>query len=213
MDIRRAYDQWSNLYDSDANKTRDLDQQVIRETLGDLRFGAILETGCGTGKNTAMLAGIGDRVHALDFSTGMLDVARRKVSAPNVRFAAADLTRSWPCPEHDYDLVVCCLVLEHIEHLDAFFSEAARVLRPGGWFYINELHPFRQYHGVQARFRHEDETVLVPAFVHHISDFIRAAEDKSLKLVKIGERWHADDQGGLPRLVSFIFERISILDL
>src|SRR5215216_6258456 len=76
MSIQDAYNEWSETYDIDRNLTRDLDQQVMREVLTDLRFHSILEIGCGTGKNTVFLAQIGAHVHALDFSQGMIEKAK-----------------------------------------------------------------------------------------------------------------------------------------
>jgi malonyl-CoA O-methyltransferase len=207
MSIQSAYDEWSENYDSDENLTRDLDVQVTRKALRRLRFKSILEIGCGTGKNTVFLAQVGEQVHALDFSQGMIEKARAKVTAVNVRFEVADLTRKWNCADAAYDLVVCNLVLEHLRDLSHIFSEAARVLGTGGGFFINELHPFRQYRGTKARFERADSTVEVEAFVHHISDFTNAASSHGLKLLTLNEYWHEADAGKPPRLISFLFEK------
>ena len=207
MDIQNAYDEWSATYDADENLTRDLDQTTTRSLLADFKPDSILELGCGTGKNTVFLAQIGKQVHALDFSPGMVEKARAKVRAENVRFEMADLTRRWPCEADTYDLIVCNLVLEHIENLSHIFSEAQRTLRPSGRFFINELHPFKQYDGKKARFSRGAQTVEVDAFVHHISDFIHAAMENGLRLSSLNEYWHEEDAGKLPRLVSFLFEK------
>jgi malonyl-CoA O-methyltransferase len=207
MSIQQAYNEWSASYDTDENRTRDLDRQSLRERLAGLHFESILEVGCGTGKNTEFLVQVGKHVHALDFSEGMIGKAREKVQAPNVEFAIADLTRKWPGEDAAYDLIVCSLVLEHIEDLTFIFSEAARVLKSGGRFAIHELDPFRQYEGKKARFNQGGETLEIPAFVHHISDFLHAASRSGLTLVKLDELWHTADQNKPPRLVSFLFEK------
>lgn len=208
MNIQSAYNNWSDTYDTDENLTRDLDQKVTRETLGNTRFHSILEIGCGTGKNTAFLMQIGENVHALDFSEGMIERAKAKVRAKNVRFSMADLTQRWPCEDAAYDLIVCNLVLEHIEDLSHIFSEAARTLNTKGRFFINELHPFKQYEGKKARFLSDGKTVEVDAFVHYISDFMKAAMANEFRLVQLDEYWHEQDHNKSPRLVSFIFERV-----
>jgi len=207
MNIQNAYNEWSEIYDSNENLTRDLDQQVTKDTLGGQHFNFILELGCGTGKNTIFLAEIGTNIHALDFSQGMLEKAKEKVQAKNVRFEVADLTKRWPCEESAYDLIICNLVLEHIQDLDPIFSEAARTLQPKGIFFINELHPFKQYQGSKARFEKGEATIAVDAYVHHISQFVNSASSNGLKMVKLNEYWHAADQGKPPRLVSFLFEK------
>jgi len=208
MNIQNSYNEWSEMYDSNENLTRDLDERVTREALSNFRFKSILEIGCGTGKNTILLVQLGEWVHALDFSQGMIEKAREKVKAENVRFEMADLTQPWNCESAAYDLVVCNLVLEHIQDLSHIFAEAARVLEAKGKFFINELHPFRQYQGTKARFqKNETASVEVDAFVHHISDFTNAASLSDLKLVRLNEYWHAADAGKPPRLISFLFEK------
>lgn len=207
MSIQNSYDRWSNSYDEDENLTRDLDRQVTEKTLRNLRPNRILEIGCGTGKNTAFLVQIGDMVHALDFSEGMLTRAREKVTADNVLFSVADLTRPWPDDAGSADLVVCNLVLEHIEKLPLIFSQAALVLRAGGLFFVSELHPFRQYQGKKAAFQNQEGIVEVPAYIHHISDFLNAARENGFSLKELYEWWHERDKDKPPRLVSFLFEK------
>lgn len=208
MNIQEAYTHWSTTYDEDHNRTRDLDREVTRQLLGELPPMAVVEIGCGTGKNTALLAQIATTVRALDFSAGMLDRARAKVQADNVTFVEADLTRPWPLEERSAELVVCNLVLEHIENLRFIFDQAARVLIPGGRFCVCELHPFRQYQGTQAVIQRPDGAVLIPAYVHHMSDFLIAAAEAGFTLVQLREWWHVEDAGKPPRLVSFVFEKI-----
>jgi malonyl-CoA O-methyltransferase len=153
MNTREAYTDWSATYDADRNLTRDLDQIVTRASLADLRCKSILEIGCGTGKNTPLLAQIGENVCALDFSKGMIDQAKKKLRLDHVNFVVADITQPWPCEDQSADLIVCNLVLEHIRDLSFIFSEASRVLVDAGRFFICELHPFRQYQGSQAKFQ------------------------------------------------------------
>ena len=205
MSIQNAYNNWSDIYDTNENRTRDLDAQILRETFAGQRFDSILETGCGTGKNTEFLAQIGTHVHALDFSEGMVLKAREKVMAENVRFEMADLTVRWPCEDSASDLIACSLVLEHIADLAHFFAEAARTLRPGGKLFIDELHPFKQYGGTKARYEQAGQTVEVEAYVHHVSEFIQAGQANDLRLETFRECWHSNDEGKPPRIASFVF--------
>jgi malonyl-CoA O-methyltransferase len=187
VSIQAAYDDRSATYDLDRNLTRDLDAAVTREVLAPLRCTSILEIGCGTGKNTALLAQIGLKVLALDFSEGMIDRAKAKLRSDHVSFAVADLTRPWPCRDGCADLIVCNLVLEHIGDLSFIFSEAARSLVAGGRFFICELHPFRQYQGARATFQRAQGAAEIPAFVHHLSEFTNAALKGGLALESFNE--------------------------
>jgi len=207
MKIEEAYTDWSTTYDSDRNLTRDLDEIVARQELANLQFKSILEIGCGTGKNTTLLADIGEQVLALDFSAGMIEKAKAKVARANVTFKIADITQRWPCDNDSFDLISCNLVLEHIEDPSHIFSEVARVLINGGRFFVCELHPFRQYQGTQARFQRADDTTQIAAFVHHISDFTNAAIANGLSLEVLREWWHTEDEAKPPRLVSFLFNK------
>ncbi len=207
MSIRDAYDAWSETYDTDLNKTRALDEEVTRSVLAGARYTSILEIGCGTGKNTTLLATLADTVHALDFSPSMLAKARARPGLENVTFALADLAQRWPCTDASADLVVCNLVLEHIESLGFIFGEAARALVDHGRLFICELHPFRQYQGTQANFNADGATTQIAAFVHHISDFLTAARRNGFVLQDLGEWWHTEDGDKPPRLASFLFAR------
>jgi SAM-dependent methyltransferase len=204
--VRAAYDRWAAEYDTDRNRTRDLDAQVTRDVLAALRPASILELGCGTGKNTAFLAGLGAPVQALDFSAAMLARAEAR-GLPGVTFTVADLTAPWPRADASADLIVGNLVLEHIADLGHIFAEAARCLLPGGTLFISELHPFRQYLGTQANFAHGGEQIAIPAFIHHLSDFTRAAADAGLGLARLDEWWHDEDAGKPPRLVTILWEK------
>src|SRR5260370_184789 len=142
MSVKEAYTDWSATYDLDRNRTRDLDEQVTKTTLSNSSFKSILEIGCGTGKNTALLAQIGTKVHALDFSEAMLARAKAKLSFDNVTFEVADITQPWPYENRSFDLIACNLVLEHVQGLSFIFSEAARVMIESGQIFVSELHPF-----------------------------------------------------------------------
>jgi ubiquinone/menaquinone biosynthesis C-methylase UbiE len=210
LNTQSAYTIWAPNYDTDVNLTRDLDRDMTARMLGSKRYALTVEAACGTGKNTPFLASISGSVLALDFSPGMLALARERVRATNVQFQQTDLRDAWPCADESATLVSCNLVLEHIENLFHAFSEAARVLAVGGTFFVSELHPHKQYLGSQARFMHEQQVeTRIEAFVHHLSDYLRAAEAASLKLEKLEESWHAEEMGQSkpPRLISLLFRK------
>lgn len=207
MSIQSAYDLWSASYDDDRNLTRDLDSSVTQRMLGGLSGSVILEIGCGAGKNTVWLAQAGRRVLALDFSLGMLRQAQNKLTFQTVCLTAADITQPWPCAAQCVDLVTANLVLEHVPDLAFIFAQAYRSLRPGGHFFVSELHPGRQHLGVKAHFRRGAEVIEIPAFVHHLPDYLTAAAEHGFTVVEQRAWRHAEDVAALPRLASFLFRK------
>ncbi len=207
MPARVGYEAWAATYDTQANATRDLDAAVLRRA--GLLFGgeAVVEIGAGTGKNTAYLAAHARSVLALDLSPAMLARAQQRVLDGHVRFVEHDITRPWPAADAEAGVVVGNLVLEHVAALRPVFAEARRVLRPGGVMFICELHPYRQLRGAQAAFWSGGKPVPVEAYVHSVSDYVNAALDSGLEVVRLGE-WQDEPVGTLePRLLSALFRR------
>jgi ubiquinone/menaquinone biosynthesis C-methylase UbiE len=206
-EVQQAYNSWAQQYDSNENKTRDLEARSLRETLEPLSFGTCLEIGCGTGKNTVWLLTKAESVTAVDLSEEMLSKARTKISGENVNFVQADINQPWAFAKQTYDLVGFSLVLEHIEELQPVFTKVAHVLKSGGYLYISELHPFKQYSGSKARFDTEAGTQIVPCFNHHITDFTSAAAASGLELIKIQEYFDEDDRNTIPRILTLLFKK------
>jgi len=208
--IASAYDDWSAVYDADANATRDLNAEVLRAELSDIEQKDVLEIGCGTGLNTVWIAESARSVVATDFSAGMLAKAKERVRKDNVRFVQQDIREPWPVPNASCDLVISTLVLEHIEKLEPIFTELQRVLRPGGMAYLSELHPERQRRGSQGRFAARDgSTVLVSSTVHHENDYVQAGVAAGLHLVRQNDRSSSADMAkqAPPRLITFLWQK------
>ena len=205
MNVQQSYNDWAEQYDTNNNKTRDLEAIALRKTLSNISFDSVLEVGCGTGKNTAWLLEKAKQVTAIDISEEMLAKAKEKISATHVQFLQADITLGWTFTNQLYDLVSFSLVLEHIQNLDHIFNEVSKKLKPGGYVYIGELHPFKQYTGTKARFSTENGQHVVTCFNHHISEFIQAAKKHGMMPIDIGEYFDDNEESGLPRILSILF--------
>ena len=95
MNIEKAYNIWADQYDTNSNKTRDLDTKSTIKTLNKFDFSKVIELGCGTGKNTTFLLKKADKIIGLDFSKEMLNKAKAKIKDERVEFRKADLTAEW----------------------------------------------------------------------------------------------------------------------
>ena len=204
MNVQQSYNYWAEQYDTNDNKTRDLEAIALRKTLSDISFDSVLEVGCGTGKNTIWLLEKAMQVTAVDLSEEMLARAKEKISTPHVQFLQTDITFRWTFTNQLYDLVSFSLVLEHIQNLDHVFNEVSKKLKAGGYVYIGELHPFKQYAGTKARFNTERSQHVVTCFNHHISEFIRAAKKHGMMPIDIDEYFDDNDETGIPRILSIL---------
>ena len=207
-EIATAYDEWAETYDTDLNLTRELAAKVLRRAELNFAGRRVIEAGCGTGHNTAWLAESAKSIVALDFSEGMLRRARARVDSPHVRFIKHDVRAKWPIADSSADLVISMLILEHVEHLDPVFVEAARTLEESGELFICELHPLRQLLGGQARFTSTQtgEDRRVAAYLHTTEDYVNAGLSAGFEPISVVD-WHDADAHpeDPPRLLSLHF--------
>lgn len=207
-EVEMAYDAWAEQYDTNKNRTRDLEAVALRSVLNQVPFTKVLETGCGTGKNTTWFLDRGASVTAVDLSAAMMELAKQKAGAGKVEFYQADITREWDFRQGLYDLVSFSLVLEHIRDLDPVLRKAAASLVTGGHVYIGELHPFKQYTGTRARFDTKEGKREVECYNHHISEFFQVSRKHGLQLVDLGEHFDEGEEDGIPRILTMVLKKI-----
>jgi ubiquinone/menaquinone biosynthesis C-methylase UbiE len=111
----------------------------LASRLADLRQGRILETAAGTGVVTrALVAALpeGVAIEATDLNQPMLDHASRQLPSERVHWRQAD-AQDLPFPDGGFDAVVCQFGAMFFPDKPRAFSEAYRVLKPGGRFVFN----------------------------------------------------------------------------
>ena len=97
--------------------------------------GTVADVGCGPGRITAHLAGLGLSTFGVDLSPGMIEVARR--AHPGLRFEVGTMT-DLDVADGELGGVVSWYSLVHTppEQLPTAFAEFHRVLAPGGHLLI-----------------------------------------------------------------------------
>lgn len=113
-----------------------LTMEAVLERLGALR-GRLTDLGCGGGELCTHAAGLGFEVTGVDIAAGMIEEAEgRRRALPEaaqrrLRFRTGDAL-STGLPAGSADAVTALGFVEYLVGDDAFFAEAARLLRPGG---------------------------------------------------------------------------------
>ena len=101
--------------------------------------GTAMDLGCGTGVLCRILQSAGIRAAGMDFSSGMIDIARQ--DSPDIPFDVADMITYRP--DRQFDLVTCTGdALNHIRELDdirRIFENVYAYTSPGGYFIFDIL--------------------------------------------------------------------------
>src|SRR5579863_2157459 len=127
------YEQWS----SDLPLLIAAEDGLLPAMTGD----RVLDIGCGQGRLSRHLAGLGADVTGVDISAGMLGRARAAGPA-GITYLNADVTGdlAW-WDGRAFDGCTCEMALMDIDDLAGALATVAAVLRPGGWFVASIVHP------------------------------------------------------------------------
>jgi SAM-dependent methyltransferase len=89
----------------------------------------VLDVGCGSGEFLAMVDGLGARASGADPALRMLELARVRAPAADVRHGSAE---SLPWAAGSFDVVTAFNALQFAEDTDEALAEIVRVTAPGG---------------------------------------------------------------------------------
>jgi demethylmenaquinone methyltransferase / 2-methoxy-6-polyprenyl-1,4-benzoquinol methylase len=138
-DVRSMFDRIAPVYDAmNRLMTAGLDRRWRRETAAAVVHPGdrVLDVACGTGDLALAATAAGGRVTGIDFSTRMLERARRKSSA--VEWLEADAL-ALPFDDASFDVVTSGFGVRNLADLEAGLRELRRVLRPGGRIGVLEI--------------------------------------------------------------------------
>ena len=108
----------------------------------------VADIGCAAGAHSMLWAQLGHRVHGVDVSADLVDLARRRAleAGYTVECSVASATKL-PWSAGSMDVCLLLELLEHVADWERCLDECARVLRPGGVLLIsttNTLCPVQQ---------------------------------------------------------------------
>lgn len=116
----------------------------VRE-IGDVEGRELLHLQCHFGMDTLAWARLGARVTGLDFSEKAIEMARGLAHTMGLpaRFVTSDVYQARGVLDEAYDIVYTGIgALVWLPDLDRWARTVASLLKPGGFLYLAEFHPF-----------------------------------------------------------------------
>jgi SAM-dependent methyltransferase len=188
VDVRTGYGEWVATYEQTVYDAMDIDLLEALREVSWTEVGTAADLGCGTGRTATWMREHGVAVmDGVDLTPEMLEVARgRDVYR---RLVEADVSATGLRAE-DYDLVMTCLVDEHLAEIAPLYAEAFRLARLGGALVLVGFHPhFIMAAGMPTHFDSASgEPVAIETHVHLLSEHVTAGLAAGWSLVEMRER-------------------------
>jgi SAM-dependent methyltransferase len=187
VDVRAGYAQWLPTYDQTVYDAMDI---ALLDELTEpswSTFRRAVDLGCGTGRTAAWLRRQGlESIDGVDVTPEMLSAARSR--GLHTRLVEADVTATG-LEDSAYDLVIACLVDEHLDDLRPLYREAWRLARPEARFVLVAYHPhFIIATGTPTHFTSSSgEPVAIITHVHLLSEHVTAALETGWHLTEMRE--------------------------
>jgi SAM-dependent methyltransferase len=196
VDVRTGYGEWVATYERTVQDVMDI---ALLDELTVPRWRAVrraADLGCGTGRTGAWLRRQGvAAIDGVDLTPEMLAVARSR--GVYDRLVEADATGTG-LAAGAYDLVVACLMDEHLPDVRPLYREAARLAAPGAHLVLVAYHPqFIMASGMPTHFTSgTGEPVAITTHVHLLSEHVMAGLGAGWALAEfreavVDDRWLA----------------------
>ena len=124
-----------------AVRTGMLDSWML-DALGDVRGKRVLDIGCGEGRFSRLLAGLGAEVTGIDLTEPLIERAR-SLAVGGDTYVVGDAETLDGVSDGSFDVAVSYIVLVDLLDYRASIEAAYRVLRPGSKFVVCNVHPIR----------------------------------------------------------------------
>ena len=186
-----GYNLWSKTYQQEKNPIKQLSDEFVRKSIPNLLGKKFLDAGCGPGIFCKEAEEQGaSEVVGIDISPEMIKIAQTNCEKAN--FQAVDL-ESANLEISNFDVVVCSLVLGHVEKFNLSLQKLVDALKAGGVLILTDFHPYQSCQKAKRTFKGEgNSTHEVIHFTHHLSEYF--AFLKGRMVVQGFEEYFYNDQ-------------------
>ena len=148
--------------------------------------GAILDAGCGSGRDTLAFKNAGYAVSAIDGSTEMVKLASAHtgIAVQHLRFDRVEWTGA-------FDGIWACASLLHVARADLpdAISRLARAVKPGGGFYLSFKFGSEERGTKERRFTDMNEELLTAEIARANLALLDMWQSLDVRPERAGERW------------------------
>lgn len=186
-----AYDLWAADYPPNAhNAFMSLEEQVMLAHLPALEGARVLDLACGSGRWGHILKAKGaTTVYSADNSRAMLQ--RGTMPHPTEASMVA-----LPFRDASLDGILCSLAIGHLPNtaMRLAIGEMGRVLKPGGWVLLSDVHPHQAWNGARRTFSDPKSGAVfgVEHHIHSYEGYHRAIQQSGLNLADVVEASEPD---------------------
>lgn len=183
-----GYNLWAESYHEEANPIKKLSDEFILESLPELSGKLLLDAGCGTGR--FCMTAVEQRaliVKGIDLSPAM--IAEAKKNCPTGRFECADLSTA---ALERYDVIICGLVLGHIDNFEPVLNKLINALNPKGHLILTDFHPYQTIMKAKRTFSHDKKTFEIEHTLHALDEYFTILRNSNIQVVSFKEPFYQD---------------------
>ena len=179
---KRNFDKQAKVYDNSIYSMypRKCYKFVIDE-INNIKFGRLLDVGCGTGEILNRIANNKEKYFGLDLSPKMLEIAKNKNNSKNITYVVGD-SEKLPFKNKYFDLITCVESFHHYPNSSNVAKEFNRVLTKGGYLIICDMYrrqPLRFFYDFLMKFVNTGDVK-----IYTIKEIENIFEDNGFEVIK-----------------------------
>lgn len=164
---REAYRYWAESFD-EGTPILALESRQLLPLLPEVAGKRFLDIGCGTGRWLRWAVSHGACAAGADLSIEMLRAGSRKPELAG-RIVQADAMAT-PFRDASADVVLCALVIGHMQPVSQAMAELARIAAPGARVIVTDFHPDALRRGWKRTFRSGADTIEMESSPYSIAE-------------------------------------------